>query len=223
MPESATESTTESPAAAASTELVESQTFELDQRRAKAYAESGYWPDAKSVAQALVKVEAGRSLGLAPLIAMSEVHVIDGKPTLGAGALAQLVKVSGRYDYVVVELTDESCVLRFVELRTGAVLGESTFTMDDAARAKLLDRGQAWLKYPRNMLFARAMSNGVAWYCPDVTSGRVYVPDEMGAPIDEVDDEQRAPGAYDEPFVEDVVDVTPEELGALAHEPVDEP
>jgi hypothetical protein len=29
------------------------------------------------------------------------------------------------------------------------------------------------------MLFARAISNGVKWYCPDVFCGPVYVPEEM--------------------------------------------
>ena len=29
------------------------------------------------------------------------------------------------------------------------------------------------------MLFARAMSNGVKWYTPDVFAGPVYVPEEM--------------------------------------------
>jgi hypothetical protein len=36
------------------------------------------------------------------------------------------------------------------------------------------------------MLFARAMSNGVRWYCPDVTNGNaVYTPEELGAEVDE--------------------------------------
>jgi hypothetical protein len=104
--------------------------FELDQRRANAYAESGYWPDAKSQAQALVKIEAGRALGLPAIVAMSEVHVIQGKPTLGAGALAALVKTSGRYDYRIVEHTEERCTIRFLAL-DGDVLGESVFTLDD--------------------------------------------------------------------------------------------
>jgi len=152
--------------------------FELDQRRAKAYSESGYWPDTKSIAQALVKIEAGRSLGLPPLVAMSEVHVIDGKPTLGAGALASLVKTSGRYDYQVVELTPTRCVLRFLD--RGEPIGDSTFDLDNAKDAGLAGRGP-WKQYPRNMLFARAISNGVAWYCPDVVSGRVYTPEEIDA------------------------------------------
>jgi hypothetical protein len=163
-------------------QLEEQLLFELDQRRAKAYAASGYWPDAKTQAQALVKVEAGRELRLPAMLAMSEVHVIDGKPTLGAGAYAALVKASRRYDYRVLILTNERCAIRFMERRTGEVIGESNFTLDDATKAGLLNKGP-WKQYPRNMLFARAMSNGVAWFCPDVTMGRVYMPDELGADL----------------------------------------
>jgi hypothetical protein len=36
------------------------------------------------------------------------------------------------------------------------------------------------------MLFARAISNGVKWYCPDVFSGPVYVPEEMPSVTEEV-------------------------------------
>ena len=34
------------------------------------------------------------------------------------------------------------------------------------------------------MLFARAMSNGVRWYCPDVAMAPLYTPDELGAQVD---------------------------------------
>ena len=40
-------------------------------------------------------------------------------------------------------------------------------------------------KFPRNMLFARAISNGARWYCPDLFNGNaVYVPEELGAVVD---------------------------------------
>ena len=40
-------------------------------------------------------------------------------------------------------------------------------------------------KFARNMLFARAISNGARWYCPDLFSGNpVYVPEELGAIVD---------------------------------------
>jgi hypothetical protein len=30
------------------------------------------------------------------------------------------------------------------------------------------------------MLYARALSNGAKWYCPDVFGGPIYTPDELG-------------------------------------------
>ena len=48
-----------------------------------------------------------------------------------------------------------------------------------------LDSNTNWRKYPRNMLFARAISNGARWYCPDLFGGSpVYTPDELGAEVD---------------------------------------
>jgi len=183
--------------------------FELDQRRAKAYAQSGYWPDAADIAKALVKIEAGRSLGLPAIVAMSEIHVIDGKPTLGAGALAALVKASVRYDYRVVELNNDRCAIRFYD-RGAQLEPVSDFTIDDAKNAGLLNRGP-WKQYPRNMLFARAMSNGVAWHCPDVTSGRVYVPEELGYAPGAITDIDPDDVPWPEDIVEDAVYVeTPE-------------
>ena len=57
--------------------------------------------------------------------------------------------------------------------------------MKDASAAGLTNKDN-WKKYPRNMLFARAISNGQKWYAPDVYNGvTVYTPDEMGASVDE--------------------------------------
>jgi hypothetical protein len=40
-------------------------------------------------------------------------------------------------------------------------------------------------KFPRNMLFARCISNGVKWFCPDIFLGApVYTPEELGATVD---------------------------------------
>ena len=41
-----------------------------------------------------------------------------------------------------------------------------------------------WKNYPKAMLFARCISNGVRTYCPDVFSGMlVYTPDELNAQV----------------------------------------
>jgi hypothetical protein len=55
--------------------------------------------------------------------------------------------------------------------------------MDDAKAANL--KGENWTNYPRNMLFARAVSNGAKWFCPDLFGGApVYTPEELGAALD---------------------------------------
>lgn len=144
---------------------------------AKAFAESGMFTDVKSASQALVKIMAGSEMGIPPFAAMSGVHIIQGKPTVGAGLLASRVQGSGKYKYVVKHLDEKSAKIEFFErTQTGwQSIGESSFTIEDAKKAgtKNLD------KFPRNMLFARALSNGVKWYTPDLFGGPVYVPGEI--------------------------------------------
>ena len=140
---------------------------------AKAFAESGMFADTKSAAQAIVKIQAGQEIGIPPFAAMTGIHIIQGKPTIGAGLIASRLKGSGKYDYRVVEASEKVCSIDFYQGNTK--IGNSTFTIEDAKKAltKNID------KFPKNMLFARAISNGVKWYCPDIFSGPVYVPEEM--------------------------------------------
>jgi len=146
---------------------------------AKAFAESGMFADTKSAAQAIVKIQAGQEIGIPPFAAMTGIHIIQGKPTIGAGLIASRVKGSGKYDYRVVEASEKVCSIDFYQGATK--IGNSTFTIEDARKAltKNID------KFPKNMLFARAISNGVKWYCPDIFSGPVYVPEEMASVTEE--------------------------------------
>ena len=149
------------------------------ERAAQAMAASGYFQDAAKAAQAIVKILAGHEMGFGPFASMNGIHIIQGRPAVGANLMAAAVKRSGRYNYRVTEMSDTRCAITFYE--NGQVCGESVFTIEDARKAqtKNLD------KFPRNMLFARAMSNGVRWYCPDVFAGSaVYVPEELGAAVD---------------------------------------
>ena len=141
---------------------------------AKTFAESGMFTDAKDMAKAFVKIQAGQEIGIAPFQAMSGIHIIQGKPTVGAGIMASKVKGSGKYDYKVLQQDETACILEFFEGKTS--LGKSSFTLEDAKKAGTQNIG----KFARNMLFARAISNGVKWFTPDVFLGPVYVPEEMG-------------------------------------------
>lgn len=144
------------------------------------FYKSGMFADIKSAQQAVVKIMAGAEMGISPFQAMSGIHIIQGKPTIGAGLMASRVKASGKYNYKVTEMTDKVCTIEFIE--GGQSIGTSSFTIEDAKKAgtKNLD------KFPRNMLFARAMSNGVRWFCPDIYEGPVYVPEEMESITEDV-------------------------------------
>lgn len=147
---------------------------------AKAMAASGFFQDTKQISQAMVKIMAGREMGFGPFASMTGINIIVGKPSIGANLMAAAVKAHPKYDYRVKEMTDTACEIAFFE--GGAEIGRSRFTIEDARKAgtKNLDR------YPRNMLFARAISNGVRWYTPDVFMGAaVYTPEELGASVDE--------------------------------------
>lgn len=146
---------------------------------AKTFVESGMFADTKQAAQAFVKIQAGQEIGLAPFAAMSGINIILGKPTFGAGVIASSVKGSSKYDFKVKELNDKICSIDFFEGKD--FIGNSTFTIEDAKKqsTKNLD------KFPKNMLYARAISNGQKWFCPDVFQMAVYVPEEMPEPITE--------------------------------------
>jgi len=145
-------------------------------------AKSGYFVDAKIAAQAIVKVLAGQEMGIGPIASMTGINIIQGKPAVGANIMAALVKASPKYDFRVRQLDDNGASIEFFE-RHGdkwESIGISSFTRDDAIKAgtKNID------KFPRNMFFARAMSNGMKWFCPDVVTMPMYSPDELGADID---------------------------------------
>lgn len=153
-----------------------SETMQLGEVLAK----SGFFQDSQSAAQAIVKVLAGRELGFGPVASMTGINVIKGKVSLSANLIAAAIKRSGRYNYRVVRLDDTACSIKFFE--GGKEIGDSTFTMDDAKQAGLATDN--WRKFPKNMLFARAMSNGAKWYCPDLSGGPLYTPDELGMEVD---------------------------------------
>jgi len=94
--------------------------------------------------------------------------------------MAMLVKRSGNYDYRIKEHTDKVCTITFYQ-RDGdkwVEVGGSSFSMEDAKRADLLKPDSGWMKFPRAMLFSRAISQGARIYCPDAIGG-VYTDEEI--------------------------------------------
>jgi hypothetical protein len=133
-----------------------------------------------SVAKAVIAIEYGAEMGIPPMHALQGVYIVHGKPAMQYAMIGALIKSSGRYNYKVEHHSDEACRIIFYQLWEGTFqeCGPSMFSIDDAKTAGLLG-SQPWKKYPRNMLFARALTNGARWYCPDIFGGAVYTPEEL--------------------------------------------
>jgi len=149
-------------------------------------AKSGFFDDVRSVSQAVAKIIAGTELGFPPMASMTGIYIVKGRVTLSANLLAAAVKQSTKYDYRIKAHTNEVCTIAFCERQDGKLteIGESAFTVEDAQNAGL-SKGDNWEKYPRNMLFARAMSNGAKWFCPDLFGSPIYTPDEFDLDVNE--------------------------------------
>lgn len=147
-------------------------------RIAKALAGSGMFKDVTQAEQAFGRILLGRDLGLTPTQALMTIDVVEGNPRFRSSLLAGWIRDSPKYDYEVREHDEQHCVIEFFRL----VGGErkpfdppaiSAFSMEDAKKAHLVkDHPKAaWKAHPRNMLWARAMSNGFRWFCSDLAGG----------------------------------------------------
>lgn len=135
----------------------------------QAFKESGLFPDIESEAQAIVKVVAGQELSLPPVYSMQNFYIIKGKLSMAAEVMGLLLKRTGKYNYRVIEHTDDKCSIQFFE--NGKEIYLSTFTIADAKRAGLVRPDSGWIKYPKAMLFSRAMSQGSRIVAPELLAG----------------------------------------------------
>lgn len=147
---------------------------------ARMLAESGFFGEVRDAGKALAKILAGQELGMGPIASLMGVYYQQGKVTYSANIMAAAVKRSGIYTYRIRRHDTTACEIEFFE--RGESVGTSAFTIEEARLAGLTSsQGKGnWEKYPRNMLFARAMSNGCKWFCPDIFGGATpYTPDEI--------------------------------------------
>lgn len=157
--------------------------FETLWRIGKMCSGSGFFQDAREANQACVKIQAGEELGFPPVVAMTQIYIVKGRVSLSASLMAAALRKAG-YDYRLKKHDGQGCEIEFFG-KKGESLGSTAFLEADAKLAGLLG-GDNWKKYPRNMYFARAMSNGVRFFAPDALGGHsVYTPEELGADVDE--------------------------------------
>ena len=128
-------------------------------------------------------------LGLAPMAAITGVHVIEGKPTASAGLISALVRRAGHK--LRIRGDSKSATCQIVRADDLDYTFEVTWTLKrnpdgnpSAEEAKLLSK-DVWQKYPASMLKSRAITQCARDACEEALFGLHYTPDELGAEVDE--------------------------------------
>lgn len=124
-------------------------------------------------ANIFVAVQWGMEIGLAPLQAMQNIAVINGRPSLWGDAMLALVMSSPVFGSIDETLEGEGETLRAVcrVSRRGGKIHEQIFSTADAKKANLLGKEGPWRNYPNRMMQMRARSWALRDTFPDVLKG----------------------------------------------------
>jgi hypothetical protein len=162
------------------TEIASPRTMQEINELGKVFRASGFFPEIKNEAQAVVKIMAGQELGISPMQAMQNIFVISTKDganiQISSHHIAASIKQSQKYNYKLKENTDQKCTIEFFE--NGESQGEYTYTIKDAQAAGLATR-YIWKAHTKDMLFNRCISGGYKKFCPDVIGMPVYTEGEF--------------------------------------------
>jgi len=121
-------------------------------------------------------VEKARSIGVNPLDALNGgMYYVRGKVEMTAAMMNQLIRQNKHSVTKDKRSDDKICILHGRRADTGDTWVES-FSIDDAKKAGIY--ANQWLKYPKDMLFARALSRLARQLFPDIIKG-CYVEGEI--------------------------------------------
>lgn len=128
----------------------------------------------KTPDQAVALMLIAQAEGMHPAIAARDYHVIQGRPALKADAmLARFQTAGGKVNWDV--YTDAEVKATFSHPAGGSVT--LSWTLEQAKRIGLAGKDN-WKNYPRAMLRARVISEGIRTVYPGCVVG-VYTPEEV--------------------------------------------
>lgn len=145
---------------------------------------TGFLPRAVDTPEKAITIALkGRELGVPPMQAYSHIHIIDGKPTISAELMLSLIYKNCPGAVInYIENTDKKCVIE--AKRPGHKATKFSYSIDEARGAALLTKSN-WQKYPAAMLRARTVAIVARAAFADAIMGCSYIPEELGAEVDE--------------------------------------
>jgi hypothetical protein len=150
---------------------------------AKALADSNLLPPQyrKNPANLLFALEYADALGVAPIHAITSIHVIEGKPSASADLIGTMVRRAGHKLRITGD--DTHAVAQIIRADDPEFTFEARWDMAKARAAGLTNKS-VWKNYPGAMLRARAITEVARAGAPDALFGVQYTPEELGAEVD---------------------------------------
>lgn len=124
----------------------------------------------------------GSEIGIGPMQALAKIDIVKGRPAPKA-ELARALALAAGHEVWVEESTNTRVTVAG-RRRNSEHVQKVTWTLDDVKKAGIVN--QAYSKYPRQMLLARASAELVRMMCPDALGG-------IGQFSEEVDDGEPGP------------------------------
>ena len=134
-------------------------------------------------ANCFIAIQWGKDLGLAPLQATQNIAVINGRPALWGDAVPALVIASKQCEYINMTFENQTAICKVKRVNQPEHI--STFSMQQAKVAGLLEKQGPWKQYPDRMLKNRARAFALRDVFPDILKG-LYTAEELidSLPID---------------------------------------
>lgn len=152
------------------------QSFDDTWRFATAVANSKMAPSdfGHQVEKIAIAIQMGAEVGLAPMTALKNIAVINGRPSLWGDSLMALVLNSGlceNFDEDIRGDKDEMVAACTVKRKGLSSPKTRTFSVADAKKAGLWGKAGPWTQYPTRMLQMRARAFALRDVFPDVLGG----------------------------------------------------
>jgi len=125
-------------------------------------------------ADCAIAIMMGAEIGLAPLQALQNIAVVNGKPSVYGDAVLALIRASGMCEYFTETMSDDGQVATAKTRRKGETAEEvRSFSIEDAKKAQLWGKQGPWTQYPRRMLQMRARGFLARDVYPDCLKGLI--------------------------------------------------
>lgn len=154
----------------------------------EALFKSGLFPNVRNSYGAFAIVEYGHELGIGPMTSLQTMAIVSGKICMAAQMMLALAVKAG-VNYKIIVSTNEKAEIQF----KGDTEYVSAFSIEDAKKAGIYKAQSGWEKYPKNMCFWRAVTQGIRVVKPGVVLGLYAIEELQDAPAIDSDVKEEPP------------------------------